>query len=686
LTATPSVFVHDVDMLGPPWRRRAISLLPIALATAWLAYRAIGGLIARLGHPGATLDDSFIHFEYARAIAEGHPFRYQAGEPATTGATSLLWPVLLAPFYAIGFRDMSILWPAWGLSFLALGFSAHETFLLARKLTGTACATGCAALVLSLSAFTWCAASGMEVVPFAFCLTRAARRASEWSEKRGRRGHLVELVVLAFLAPLLRPEGAVASLMIGVTLLVFPPERSLRGRGAGALAIAAALFPLALSFAVTGSFVSSTAKVKLLLGNPYFTGPSLTTELTRNFRILVGTLLDGEQWSAEFVPNGGAALLVAGLLAVGIRGHRARAHWRAACVLTVALTICAPCAYVTFLWNRLRYLWPFATGWLVGLACVARLTGDALAKVHPRARVAGPLLCGAFSGALFTHESYAIQDIADSASGIERQQVALGRWAKENLPEDARIGVNDTGAIAYLSDRHTFDIVGLTTRDEGRYWVAGAASRFEHYERLHRSAPERLPTHFIVYPEWMACDAVLGRPLHEATVLDSSILGGRTMRVYEADYSLLGSGDDPWTVGLAVFDGLDVADLESEAAHQYELLGASDGEEIVLAALGPSEHLVADGARTNRRRERFVVDAPREGAWSLTVRLAGTAATRVHVLADDGEEGAFDISESPEDPGWKEYTLPMSRGGRHTVELRADAGTMTVFHYWFSKR
>src|ERR1700722_19061552 len=144
----------------PPWQRRLVTTLPIAIATAWLAHEAIGGVLDRLGHPGATLDYSVIDFLYARPFIEGHPFRYQAGEPATSGATSLLWPLLLAPFYALGFRDLAILWPAWGLSFLALGFLAHETFLLARPLTGTVCAVGAGAMVLSLSALTWCAASG----------------------------------------------------------------------------------------------------------------------------------------------------------------------------------------------------------------------------------------------------------------------------------------------------------------------------------------------------------------------------------------------------------------------------------------------------------------------------------------------------------------------------------------------
>ena len=198
-------------------------------------------------------------------------------------------------------------------------------------------------------------------------------------------------------------------------------------------------------------------------------------------------------------------------------------------------------------------------------------------------RAPGPptttLIAGGFAGTLAVRLDWVIDDAAQSASGIDRQQVALGRWADANLPRDARIGVNDTGAIAYFGNRKTFDVVGLTTPSEGRYWVAGAGSRLEHYERLRVSSPASLPTHFIVYPEWMSCDAVLGKPLHEAVVTDSTILGGQAMRAYEARYEHLGSGELPWTEHAALSDTLDVADLESEAEHRYELLGARDGEQ-----------------------------------------------------------------------------------------------------------
>jgi hypothetical protein len=517
----------------PLWKRRLVAYGPLTLAVVVLAQRAISRILDRVGHPAATLDDSYIHFQYARAIAEGHPLRFQAGEPYTSGATSVLWPALLAPFYALGFRGEAILWPAWALSFAALGALAWEAAKLTEKLAGRAAAVGAGAMVVAFSGFAWCAASGMEVVPFAWVVARAVRRASELSEdepstRTPRRAW--ELVALAWAAALFRPEGALFALFVAVTLALFPRRPTLRARAMGLAAGAALLATPALLLLLTGSARSNTAVVKLLPGNPYYVGPVLRAAVEANLRTLVGKLLDGEVWSAEFLPKGGALLAMAGLVAVALLGARRGAQWRALGVLMLALTMVAPCFYYTFLWNRLRYLWPFATGWLVGLACLARIVGDLAGKVRGRWRVVTPLLCGAFAGALLTKMEWTLDDVGQSASGIDRQQAALGRWAKENLPPDARIGVNDTGAIAYFGDRHTFDVVGLTTDGEGRYWVAGVGSRFEHYERLHASAPAKLPTHFIVYPEWMGLDAVLGAPLHEEVVTDATILGGQTMR------------------------------------------------------------------------------------------------------------------------------------------------------------
>ena len=116
--------------------------LPIAVVVALLARATIARVYAKIGHPGASLDDAYIHFQYARALAEGHPFRFQPGEPTTSGATSLAWPVLLAPFWLTGFRGEAILWPAWAMSFAALGALAYEARAIVRKLAGETAAIG----------------------------------------------------------------------------------------------------------------------------------------------------------------------------------------------------------------------------------------------------------------------------------------------------------------------------------------------------------------------------------------------------------------------------------------------------------------------------------------------------------------------------------------------------------------
>jgi|HubBroStandDraft_1064217.scaffolds.fasta_scaffold04108_4 hypothetical protein len=675
------------------WNSLLLGLGPLTVAVALLAHRAIAGVLLRVGHPGAPLDDAYIHFQYARALAEGHPLQFEAGAPVTSGCTSMLWPVLLAPFWALGARGEAILWPAWTLSFAALGALAWEAFHLTGRLAGRTAAVGAGAMTLSFGGFAWCAASGMEIVPFAWAIARTSRRAAEWAEGEPKAagsgprslGRAAELIALAWISALLRPEGAIAALFACATLAAFSRTGSLRARGLALLPAIAAIAVPALLWVLTGSPRSTTAVAKLLPGNPYYVGASLTAAVVAHARLLVSSLLNGETWSAEFLPQSGAPMALAGLGAIAALGMRARARWRAAAVLLLALTMFAPCFYLTFLWNRLRYLWPFATGWIIGLACLARVVGDLLGLLGRHGRVATGIVCGTFAGLLASKIEWALDDVAQSASGIDRQQVSLGLWAKEHLPASARIGVNDTGAIAYFSNRDTFDIVGLTTRDEARYWVAGVASRFEHYERLHRRGSSELPTHFIVYPEWMALDTVLGEPLYEAVVTDATILGGRTMRAYAADWSKLGSGEEAWSHSGDVVDTLDVADLESEAAHEYELLGARDGEQTVREDLSPAGAVVVDGGRTRRTHESFIAQLPSGGAAAHgIVRIEGPKGTVVRVLANRTPADTFVLDDA--DGKWAERSFDIPAGAispRTRVELFAEHGSVSVFHYWF---
>jgi hypothetical protein len=683
--------------------RRLARWSPLVLATALLAQRAISGILTKLGHPGASLDDAYIHFQYARAFAEGHPFRFQAGEPISTGATSFLWPLLLAPFYLIGFRGESILWPAWAMSFVALGALAYEAYVLALPLAGRPAAIGAGAMVLAFGGFAWGAASGMEVVPFAWLLAHGVRRAAEWAEKpevRTRRS-LVLLALVAVACPLMRPEGALIAIAIAIVVALFPRERSVvvlagrvdASRVEALLFVGCALAPNLLLLLLTGHPTSSTTQVKLLFGNPYYV---VADAASANARTLIGTILDGQVWSAEFLPKGGAPIACLGLAAIVWRAEATKYRVRGVLVLLLALMMFVPCLYVTFLWNRLRYLWPFATGWFIGLACLARAAQVVAFRylgVNAKAGAAtAALVSGACAGALAVRLEWVLEDAAQSASGIDRQQATLGRWAKTNLPADARIGVNDTGAIAYFGDRKTFDVVGLTTPSEGRYWVGGAASRLEHYERMKTAAGGSLvglPTHFIVYPEWMACEPLLGRGLTEATVTDATILGGQTMRAVEAKWQYLGTGEHPWspsTVLTVVHDSLDVADLESEAEHGYQLFGAREGEQIVHESNAPDGNIVLDGARSNRSHEHFFVKLPPVPPGGKRVALLRTDApgpTTIKMSVGGKSAGTQPIDSGP----WQElaFEIPAEApsSDRVEVDVTSEGGPFASFHYWF---
>jgi hypothetical protein len=729
--------------------------VPLGLVMGLLAQRTTATILARNGgEPGVPLDDAYIHFQYARSLAEGRFYAFMPGEGYTSGATSLLWPAALAPFYLLGLRDTSIVWAAWGLGWFFFALLVAEVFRLAERLVGGSTALGAAAATLGFGGYTWFAASGMEVTPLAWALAYTARLASEWHESPERRAWPLRkrLLLMAFVGPLVRPEGTLCALMAAAALALFAPvagaaaratkapraasgdgaegaasgdtaERAASGGAAGAppggaaaaggaaaetggadeggrrawggvfgrafalAALAGPLVPPLINRALTGQFATTTTIVKWLPPNPYYGGANLWTTVRANLDTFVRLLLDGREWSAIFLPAGSQPVALAAFCCIPYAGYRGRAPFRALLVLGLAASMALPTTYLSFLWNRLRYLWPFAFAWCIGLACLARALADAAAAVRPRWASAAPLLTGLLAGLLAHHLPWSMDDVATSAYAIHNQQVELGRWAAENLPPGARVGVNDTGAIAYFSGRRTFDVVGLTTPREARYWVAGAGSRFEHYERLQAERPGSLPTHFIVYPHWMNCDAVLGRELTRATVTDQTILGGTTMIAYEARYDLLHTGDRPLgpDAALAPLDELDVADLESEGAHDYDAPGGGGTDADNVAHVHESgDRRAADGGRGKRLYDGFTLRAGL-GPLRLIARLGAPQGARLRVSMGNAPAAELEVPRG----AWSELSvaLPPASGGAgaegRRIEIEsADGRRFVSMHYW----
>ena len=650
------------------WRRSADNSrlwLGVFLAIAGLSgVIVVRRVLAACGELSLPLDDSYIHLQYARALSQGTPFVYSLDAVPSPGATSLLWPCLLAPAFWLGLNDSQACIVPIVYGFFFFGLLAYETGQSARRLTGSPLGWLAGALVLGFGANWWFAASGMAVLPFAWVLMRSARRAADWVElppedelpPRLR----IELLALAWLAPLTRPEGILATGILVAAFVV----RDKRAYAPWALACAGGLLgPSCVNWLFTGSAISTTALAKWMPLNPYYSD-SIISIIWYYIQTLFLELLNGEAHARLFVPSGARSIATLSLLALAAMAWR-RPRFRTLAMLIIAGGMLLPTSYETFLVNRLRYLWPFAPAWFVGATVLAvNGTGqlrNGIAKYWsgaPRAEYISAPALAAMILALAALVPRSISDLAASASAISRQQVAMGRWIAAELPDDSLVGVNDTGAVAYFGRRRTFDLVGLTTTGEARHWTAGAGSRFEHYEHL---TAAKLPDYLVIYPEWLNVPALLGRQLHERRVR-STILGGERMVAFVADYGALGSGQHSSKHPGTAIDELDTADLESESAHDFELGPARAELNHVVEHRG---HF--DGGRSHRSSDRFLIELQPGGAFVM--RLGSEIRQTLELRIDDTSWSRVTVPVSP----WQEHEVavpPGTSAGKHRVEIR----------------
>lgn len=646
-----------------------------------LAAICISRILKSAGQPAFPLDDAFIHLQYASRLASGHGFEYTDGGGYSSGATSFAWPLSLVPFFAMGLRDLELVWVAWAMGTMLHAAVAYETWRFGRRLLGGAGGLAAAAACSAFGAFAWFAWSGMETMALAWILVRTARVASDHAERSDphRTSAFLQLGLLGLFAPLIRPEGALASLIVACAVAADWKRRALRRRGSAAFG-AALVGPLVVPLVHrlgAGHSASSTAMVKHLAFDPYLDGAAVLDATLSNVRMLATELLDGGRYTAEFLPSGFAWFVLGGLLALPFLARRTGLWFRAFALLLLALGTLGPATYATLLWNRVRYIWPFAPSWFLLVGTFAVELGHRASKRAPFAGIVAPSIGWGLVALLGAKLDFATDDLANSARAISEQQVHLGRWAREHLPEDALVGVSDTGAIAYFSHRSTFDVVGLTTEGEAPYWALGAGARFEHWERR-RAKGERLPTHLVLYRSWMGMPAVEGAHLTEATVTNQSILGGATMTAMEADYELFGSGDSPRSnhTGLLVGE-LDVADRESELERSYVLGDARSHRCVARVGASSDGRLLADGGREERAEDRFRLGV--RARLSLLMRV--NKGCSLEVLVDGASVGIARVVDEGET--FEERAIELPEGGDFATVRCVEPRRFSSYHYWW---
>lgn len=207
-------------------------VLYVFWAAAWtiLSARQFYGymMLQTGGEWSAPLDDVFIHFDYARAAAEGHPFEWFSGNGYSSGNTSLLYPFVLAAGYLIGFRGgLLMMWAAivamtstFVVLWVARDFVVRSLVTPRSKNFARITSYLVPPMFLALGALDWSLWSGMEVAFFLgmWAIAVAAFFGFEDASDQGSRARWGWALGFAgFLLVTTRPEGATTIAGFGVT-------------------------------------------------------------------------------------------------------------------------------------------------------------------------------------------------------------------------------------------------------------------------------------------------------------------------------------------------------------------------------------------------------------------------------------------------------------------------------------
>jgi hypothetical protein len=440
--------------------------LAIFLSYAWSSWQAGQGNLLM------PLDDVYIHFQYARQMALGHAYHYNLSDSATSGATSLIYPYLLAFGYLIGFQGLWLgLW-AMLLGTIALIASMWAVYRLCLVMDVPQWLALIMTLAFALTgSIAWHFMSGME--------TGIMIALSLWTLLFALEKRLNAFVGVATLLSLTRPEGGALAGLASATMFLrlwhdYAPVDKNRGKRWRLLILllpilAVGVQPL-VNLLMTGTSVATGNQAKSILATVPQDWGLIISRVLDNFGRMWLELLtgfDGREGRGWYLP---VLIGFFGLAAIPLMFLKKDYRLIALMLLGWFLTMTAAVSTLdTAFWHFKRYQMPLLA-LLFPLAVWAIVQ---LSKRFPKVTYVYGVILLIFSVALYLQflNYYAV-----NVTYVYQQPYQMALWLRENTPETARIAVHDVGLMRYLGERETLDIVGLTTPDAAAYWRNGPGS------------------------------------------------------------------------------------------------------------------------------------------------------------------------------------------------------------------
>ena len=668
------------------------------------------------------LDDVYIHLQYGKQIGAGHFFRYNTADPISTGASSVLYALILGAAWAGGAQGPTLLWFAVVLGSMCLAVTTMLTFALGRKLAGPTAGVWAGLLVACCGPLVWGATSGMEVGLAAVGVTGLVY--AFVCEQPRRRYLLTPLI--GVLAALVRPEAWVFACAFCAAIWVSVIVGKRRGQLSAAVAARGLTLSLAPPLAgaaqlmfyrvVTGTTAANGVQSKSLLIPDTWWPTEFADQAATNLRGYFA-LLSGLS-NQDFTFPGALALAVLGVFALAL-GQPRRRLLALAWGPGLLLAFCAICTLRTAPWQNVRYLQPFLALFVLLVVLGVHAVAQIASTADARRMLLHAGLCLALLFSLAMLPTWAVR-LGEEAATIRNGPVSIAYWLKTHIPPGASIGVNDVGATAYFSAHRIVDVMGLTTNGMAAPTNSGPGSI---YEALRHMPSAQRPTYFSVYDSWpgpavhdLAEAGVLGQPLITfrletpnrpepglQTVCESDRSCAQ-VSVYRADWSLAGTGDHPHTpVPGTLRDYLNVGDLADEHRHQYRVDNAQVGLQpmtLLRTVTDPDGQKVADSGRHIIGGEAFTVTHLLPGrALHLTTRTQPSydspiGTRQLQIVLNNHPAGTWTLP--PTDPlGWHESTLTIPANLLTTTTahiqllpphpLLAPSPNYLSFGYWISQ-
>lgn len=675
----------------------------------------------------APLDDVFIHFDFARSAARGYPFQWSEGNGYSSGGTSLLYPLVLAIGYRLGYQGPGLMLWAGVVAATSIWFT-----LIAVRQLWSGLSPWLWLLIpptlFSIGALNWSLWSGMEVAFFlavwATCLISWKTLVDSPIDDQFRE-RVFGLGIACMVLVATRPESSPIVACFVLSALSITWKRLTLARRLFVLVVGAlpgVLVVVAQTLAnrfFTGETAAAGALVKLEAYDPRLTASQVWDAWLFHLKYQVFRVTDYHMSDAA-IPLGTAKVsygwLLWGLAAVPLFFSKTR---RSAILLwlSAALWLCTVSFNGQVRWQNERYTMP-AVAWLLtatalGLSLLLGKTATTLVNLWKSRKTpsggaakaarqtptwhrhwAGTLTLlallmtstGLYAAHAFPRQREQLWFFGRASRNIHDQHMVTGQLLTRTPAH--RVLVGDAGAIPYVSDLPAVDIIGLGGLEGYPFARATRLGLPAALELISRLPPSERPDVMALYPSWWGeLPMWFGEKLYEVPVRGNVICGGASKVVYEANWSALPAKDLPAEFNRRerVVVELDLADLVNEAEVEATLTGIPPFVSMKMLAhpKDPARDLW-DGGRAVPQGAKLGFDVhgvtPHEAA-RIVVRVAPTMTGALQIKA-----GAhFATLPFSATTRWQELELVVPASAVRDglpIEISSIEGEIVVYHVW----